>query len=502
MTRCAIYVRVSTEAQVAGTSLETQEAACRTFAGELGLDIVDVLKETYTGVEYFDRPAMTTLRRMMRERSIDAVMFYVVDRVSRGGIYAALLHEEARDAGIRLYAAEARWTVPMTDAGELLMYIGGWQGKGEWRQLRERIVRGKRGRLEQGLIHRSGADLYGYRRDRDAGVRVIYEPEAAIVRDIFTWYAIDGLGLRAVANRLNDLGIPSPATGKITMSDGRTPHWGKTQVGRLIANASYVGETILWRWQSNGPHVAPSIRPESEWIKLPDHVTPPIVERDVWDAAQSRLTSNRGEQTRNLKRPALLRGLVLCAVCGRRMSPDTEHGKQRIYRCNSRTAYSGACGASRVPAAGLDAWVMAEVRDYIAARARGEAARLNAANDDGTLALELAAARSRLARIVAGQERIITQAAQSDAVPWDLVEREVGRGEREKAPIIDLIARLEQQAEERQASARRTRTVDEWCLAVVDDMDGWTFVEWRFAVEWLGLRVVANGVDWRLTTAD
>jgi len=38
MTRAAVYVRVSTETQSLNASLDTQEAACRAFAAELGLD--------------------------------------------------------------------------------------------------------------------------------------------------------------------------------------------------------------------------------------------------------------------------------------------------------------------------------------------------------------------------------------------------------------------------------------------------------------------------------
>lgn len=503
MTRATIYVRVSTEAQIAGTSLDSQEAACRAFASELGLDVIDVLRETYSGVEYFDRPAMSRLRQMIRERATDAVMFYVVDRVSRGGIYAALLHEEARDAGVQLYAAHSRWVVPMTDAGELLMYIDGWAGKGEWRQLKERTVRGKKSRLESGLIHRFGHELYGYRRDKEAGVRVVHEPEAAVVRDVFGWYVVDGLSIRAITNQLNDSGVASPGAVKLVLRDGRTPHWGTSQVLRLLTNPAYAGETIAWRWRSHGQHVMPVMRDPSEWVHLPEGVTPPLVDRAVFDAAQSRIASNRGERTRNMQRPVLLRGLVICAVCGLRMSPEyAARGRKRAYRCTSRGGYGGTCGASRVPAESLEAWVQAAVREYIESRARGETARLESSNDDGTLALELESARYRLARIVAGQERVISQAAQSESFPWELVEREVSRAEREKAPVVDLIARLERQLAERRTVARQRRTVDEWSAAVVDDIDGWGFAEWRNALEWLGVRVVANGVDWRLIDTD
>jgi hypothetical protein len=47
--------------------------------------------------------------------------------------------------------------------------------------------------VQAGKIHRHGPELYGYRRDKKAGVRTIYEPEAEVVRQIFRWYVEERL---------------------------------------------------------------------------------------------------------------------------------------------------------------------------------------------------------------------------------------------------------------------------------------------------------------------
>ncbi len=58
-----IYVRVSTDAQAEkGYSLQTQLAACRKKAEELGAThIIDHVDDGYSG-SYIDRPAMNDLR--------------------------------------------------------------------------------------------------------------------------------------------------------------------------------------------------------------------------------------------------------------------------------------------------------------------------------------------------------------------------------------------------------------------------------------------------------
>ena len=64
--RAAIYVRVSSSAQEQdGSSLETQEAACRRYAAERGyvVDETDVYREVHTGTELWERPALQRLRR-------------------------------------------------------------------------------------------------------------------------------------------------------------------------------------------------------------------------------------------------------------------------------------------------------------------------------------------------------------------------------------------------------------------------------------------------------
>src|SRR5439155_1742520 len=80
-----------------------------------------------------------------------------------------------------------------------------------------------------------------------------------------------------------------------------------------------------WRWRhrQKGNSVASGsvLRPESEWLPLPKETTPAIVSPELWQAAQTRLASNRGETTRNETRAYLLRGLNDCAICLRSMWP-------------------------------------------------------------------------------------------------------------------------------------------------------------------------------------
>ncbi|MEZ4624838.1 MAG: recombinase family protein [Thermomicrobiales bacterium] len=49
-TRAAIYIRVSSDMQVDGYSLETQEQECREYRAANDYEVVGVYREVYTGV--------------------------------------------------------------------------------------------------------------------------------------------------------------------------------------------------------------------------------------------------------------------------------------------------------------------------------------------------------------------------------------------------------------------------------------------------------------------
>src|SRR5215217_6281232 len=79
--RVALYLRVSTARRESeGTSLETQEAACRAFAAERGYRLAATFSDVYTGEDVFNRPGMADLRAFLRGHGTDVVIAYALDR--------------------------------------------------------------------------------------------------------------------------------------------------------------------------------------------------------------------------------------------------------------------------------------------------------------------------------------------------------------------------------------------------------------------------------------
>ncbi|MCX2728572.1 recombinase family protein (plasmid) [Thermomicrobium sp. 4228-Ro] len=491
--RAAIYCRVSTDEQAANASLPTQEASCRSWCAEHGDTVVAVYADTASGTVW-ERLELQRLLADAQRGVFDLVVCHALDRLSRDPEHVTALRVLLGLAGVALACVTER--LPEDDTGTLVAFVRGWAAKREWTQIRERTMRAKRALLERGVFLAASVPLYGYR--HEDGRRVVCEVEADVVRRIYHWYVLDGLSLREIARRLNGEGVPAPAMSRRQYRDGRTPRWGKSTVRRILTDPAYIGETWALRWEAR-PGRNPRLRDPREWLRLPDGVTPAIVERSLWLAAQERLRQNHGERVRNAERFFLLRGLVRCAVCGRRMYADVDRGR-RIYRCSSRQFPSGACGAGRVPADRIERWIWDQVSALLGDLRLIEAElerRRHTPRDDG-VERQRASIERELARIAAQQERLVRRYARAeddDDVLWELVRRQVAELETERERLHRRLTEIEQALAERERQEIELVSLAEYARRVRINLQRMDESERRQALEVLRVRVTASGSD-------
>jgi len=473
-----VYCRVSTRGQEEdGTSLDSQEAACRAYATEHGYTVAYVTREVESARELWNRALLTRDREALRTGRYAALICYDLDRLARNPVHQALIIEECSRHDVALEIVLA--PLDTSPEGMLIAYVRGYAAQIEREKIRERSLRGKRYRAASGKIHNSGIDLYGYRRDREAGVRVIYEPEAAIVRRIYEWIAVERIGTQAVARRLTEAGVPPPSVGKRATRAGKAPEWTRTQIRLMLHNPAYKGVSVAWQQEAatmakrragvTRGATGRLEKPAEEQIPLPDGVTPPLVSPELWQAALDAVAERAARlKQRNAARFSLLRGLIWCARCGRRMDISREHRHQRVptfrYRCASRNTMAGRCGSKDIRAERVEEWVWermeALIRDPDSALA--DATRHHAADGGegtaggasiGQAQRERERAAAAITRIEARQAEMLRRfgdSADNAAFPWELVEKEVSRLEREKrqwqATLTELDARLTEQA--------------------------------------------------------
>jgi len=98
-----IYCRVSSKEQVDGTSLESQEIACREYAARNRINIQRVFVERGESAKFADRTQLLELLAFCRNRAhaVDCLLVWKVDRLARNigdhfSIKASLLKQNIR----------------------------------------------------------------------------------------------------------------------------------------------------------------------------------------------------------------------------------------------------------------------------------------------------------------------------------------------------------------------------------------------------------------------
>ena len=312
-------------------------------------------------------------------------------------------------------------------------------------------------------------------------------------------YTEEKLSVRSIVKRLNEQEVPPPSISKGLCQDpDRRPYWGKGQIHRILREPAYKGLTISWRYDKVG-----RLKPEAEWLSLPEGVTPALVDRDLWEATQKQRASNTGAETSNQARPYLLRGMVVCAVCGRKMRPSPESRGRLIYRCTSRETPSGPCGSKRVPAAALEQWTWEQVcillrnPSFIAA----ELERQRQEGPDQRLLADKDALQRSLAKLGQQQDKLLRlfRGADEEQYPVDLIQRELAQIEKEKAHLAAALIRIEAQLAAWQVSIERWDNLMAYCQDVAQNLETFDYHEKRWTLEVLAITVVADGRDWRVS---
>jgi site-specific DNA recombinase len=341
----AIYGRVSTSNQENEGTIETQLLAVRKYAKEHGYIIIkEYLDEGWSG-DNLVRPFLDQLRIDAKQKKWEAVLIYDPDRLARRGAWQEVVIEELKELEIEVLFVTI--PKPKTDEDVIMYKMRGVFTEYERMKIKERFRLGKVRKANEGHIIVSEAP-YGYKfivkngkkgdADFHQGYYEIYELEAQIVRNIFKWVDEEGLTLRAIVRRLQELGI-APRKSKRGV-------WSTSTLSTLLRNRTYIGEGHYGASYATIPlnptkketykkikKTSRRMKPKSEWIIIP---TPKIIEEDLFNRVGEKLKSNFLLSSRNTKNEYLLAGRIWCNCGNRRAGEGPQRGKHLYYRCTDR----------------------------------------------------------------------------------------------------------------------------------------------------------------------
>ena len=495
--QCAIYVRVSTAGQEEdGSSLCTQEAACRAYAVEHGYAVAAVYREVHTGAELFERRELGALREAVRRREVGVVVAHALDRLTRNQAHLGVILSEAEYAGVTVELVTER--LEDTPEGRLIQSVRGFVAEMERVKIAERTTRGRRARADAGKPIPGWKAPYGYRwADVDKSRLVECPEEAAVVRRLYR-EAEAGTAIRRIAHGLAADGIPSPM--------GR-PYWPHSTIHDVLTLPTYVGAPRAFRTRVDkvrGGGMRYTARPESEQVALPVGVAPALVSPAMQEAVLARLARNKAEAPRRNSDPeaTLLRsGFARCGYCDRFL----RSGRLRqgwTYSCQGHDR-GGDCPRFGINASILDhaAWERVEA---VLTRPEIIAAEVERQRADNPAADNLAALDGRLVAIEGRRQRAARAvvALDDDEAAAPLL-----------AELTSLAAQKRELENERATvsmlrdgwEADRTRLADlaAWCERVAGNLPHLTYGEKRDALTALGVQVRVWRMDhtprWEVT---
>ena len=443
------YARVSTGKQEQEATIASQLAVLRQAAAERGYALPDEFLFTddgYSGTR-LDRPALDRLRDLAADGAFEVVLVTAPDRLARHYAYQVVVVEELQRAGCTVVFLNHAFGD--TPEERMLLQIQGVFAEYERALIAERTRRGRLFAAREGRVNWSRPP-YGFctirKTDHTPQHLVVAEAEAEVVRQMYHWLVEEGLSSYAIQRRLTERGVPT--------RHGAIKGWCQSTVIAILRNPLYKGEGYYNRTgpvdavrprlehgfkdRRPGNRRSHALRPREEWIPVP---VPALVDEETWALAQEQLAKNRERATRNNTRHEyLLRGLLVCGRCGRRLIGEWGKTGGR-YTCSARYPRGApwSCDGRSVGVRQAEAAVWEYVRGLLA-----DAALLQARYEAG---------RSGLA------------ADEADVRERARLERKLGALDREVQRLIDAyqagVIELPELQERRQRSAEHSRFLRE-----------------------------------------
>ena len=311
--KCFLYLRVSTEMQVDGYSLEAQKNCLKKFAEREELVIAGVYEDAgKSGKSVEGRPAF---RRMLSDiesgAGIDYVMVYKLSRFGRNAADILNSLELLQTYDVNLICIEEGIDSSQA-SGKLLISVLSAVAEIERENILEQTMNGRREKARQGKWN-GGPAPYGYMIKDE--ILSINEEEAEIVRTIYDKYVNTRLGYSGIAKYFNLQGIK-----KTPRKESDIEEFSAHFIQLLIDNPVYCGKIAYGRRSKKrvkGKKNEYKLVKQKEYC-LVDGQHEGIISEELWQKAQEKRLATGIKYASKLgkERAHLLTGIIKCPKCG------------------------------------------------------------------------------------------------------------------------------------------------------------------------------------------
>ena len=295
MAKAAIYGRVSTVEQEDGYSIDSQVELMRDYANQNDLEIVREFLVAESAKQT-GRKEFGQLCAFLEDNPECELIVEKVDRLVRNLSDAAKVQE----LGVNVHFVKENLNLHdgSTSTDKFVYGIKATVATYFIDNLKEEVGKGMMTKARQG--HFPGYAPIGFLNTTD-GIKkfIVQDPErAGLVARLYREVAAERLSLSAAIAFASEIGLRTRKGNRLS----------KTTVHRILTNEFYVGR-FYW---------------EGECI---DGAHEPLIDELLFDEVQSILNGRASRTGVYGSKQFALRGLIECAGCGRKLSPERKKGQ-------------------------------------------------------------------------------------------------------------------------------------------------------------------------------
>ena len=364
-----IYIRVSSERQVKGYSLDGQKHFLAEWAERQGMTVANIyVEEGKSGKSIEGR---TEFQRMLddiqQSGNIDYVIVFKLSRFGRNARDVLNSLEFIMKYGAHLLCVEDGLD-SSTAMGKMMITILGAVAELERENISVQTYLGREEKAKSGGWN-GGFAPYGYR--LEDGTLIADEEEREVVKIIFQKFLYENMGYTAITSYLNRLGYKRPpAKNAVKPSYGE---WSSDQIKRILSNPLYTGKIAYGRRRTEkvaGTDNTYRLVKQENYIVSKDYSHEPFVTEDEYERVQEikAIRAKKGNHNIGQAYAHLLSGIARCPQCGSPMqigvtkweNADGTKRKTESYICSYAAKHRGTsvCKRNGVVAEQLENEVM------------------------------------------------------------------------------------------------------------------------------------------------
>jgi site-specific DNA recombinase len=303
-----IYCRVSSKEQIEGTSLESQQAACREYAKSKNIEILKVFVEQGESAKFADRTQLLELIDFCRKHkdSINALLVWKIDRFARNVADHFNMKATLGKYGVRIVSVTE--PIDTNPEGKLMETILAGFAEFDNGIRTMRTIQGMRRRIQDGIFP-WGPPL-GYKSsvtndEKKTMPDLPDEPTFSLLKKAFTEFGTGAHTQREMGRLMESWGLaPVHASSFAPQS-----------LSQLFANRFYAGIlTDPWTGEEyQGKHV-------------------PVVSQEDFARVQRVINGrNRSVSHQKEREEFPLRGFVRCNTCSHALTGAFSRGRSNVY---------------------------------------------------------------------------------------------------------------------------------------------------------------------------